>query len=161
MEENLKDINPVKDIQQSIDVRYKLAAADYLEQLRRGGDVKDITDVLKKHDCLLPENPTEEEIASWRKFREEIYPALPRLKDLRAKALEAIHAKKERLEAETLPNLTQLLKTLDHDIEEITKNREQKASTNNIFIFNNDQAQRIAARLQGRDGKVDSYTVEE
>lgn len=149
---------------QPISVRYKQVAAEVLENLRNDADMN-LTAVMVKYNCLLPENPTEEDLAEWEKFRSDIYPALPRLKDLRAKTLEALHHKAgdaKRLSAEPISNLTQLLKTLDHDIEVASGNAlERGSTTNNVFIFNNDQANRIAARLTARVGKVDSYAVEE
>ena len=168
MEEEIKDIviknTPLSfilpvDLTAPLSVRYKQASLQVLENIRTLGSMK-LEPTLAHYGCALSENPSEEELADYRKFIEDIYPAVPRLKDLRMKTLEAIHKRSDLFGSETLTNLTQLLKTLDHDIDTAEGN-EVGRTTNNVFIFNNDQAQRIAARLSGRDGKTDSYAVEE
>ena len=165
--EIIKDNNKehaIKDIQ-PLSVRYKQASLQVLENLRNTGN-PGVTEAMTKFNCHLPENPTEEELESYRKFREEIYPALARLKDLQAKTIEAIHKKtvgengENKLEHERIETLTGLLKTVDHDIEVVSGNNANKV-TNNVFIFNDERAKRIAARLTGRDGEVDRYTVTE
>lgn len=153
------------DLTLPIAVRYKQASLQVLENLRNTGE-PNLTGAMTKYGCFLPEKPNEEELEAYRKFREDIYPAFARLKDMQAKTIEAIHKKtkdekgEERLHHEPLPNLIALLKTIDHDIE-VFNGSEVNKGTTNVFIFNNDQANRIAARLTGRNGKVDSYAVSE
>ena len=153
-------------INQPLSVRYKMASLMVLENLRNTGN-PGLTEAMTKYNCLLSDNPTEEELQAYRTFREDVYPAVARLKDLQAKTIEALHAKSvddegnNKLKHERIETLTGLLKTIDHDIDVAEGRDVGRGVTNNVFIFNDERAKRIAARLTGGDGKVDSYTVEE
>ena len=152
-------------IEQPISVRYKMASLQVLENLRNTGNPK-LMEAMTKYNCHLSDIPSEEELEAYKKFREDVYPAIARLKDLRAKTIEAIHAKsigedgEDRLHHERIETLSGLLKTIDHDID-VAEGKDNGRVTNNVFIFNDERAKRIAARLSGRDGEINSYTVEE
>lgn len=160
IKDNLTDIkDDVKDIQMSvidqpISVRYKMASLQVLENLRNTGEVG-LTEAMEKYNCVLSDNPSEEELEAYRKFREDVYPAVARLKDLQAKTIETLHAKtrddegNNKLKHERIETLTGLLKTIDHDID-VAEGRDIGRVTNNVFIFNEDQVSRIAKEYLDR-----------
>jgi len=113
-----------------LELRYKLAGVAYLENLRNKEGVP-LTSILSDYGCLPTESSTEDEITSYQEFYATLYPALDRLRDLRYKALEALH--KITLESEKTDTIKDLLKILNHDILEIEGANKPRNLTQNFI----------------------------
>ena len=133
--------------------RYNIASGIVLDRLRKAsgkGLSETMTEILARCGIVLSDSPTDEEVTQYRAFCEKLYPALDRLGDLRAKAIESLHSKP--LQEQTVPNLTRLLSVLDSDIEMIKEGGGGKKIKNTLNIqinqYNDVELQEIRKKYE-------------
>jgi len=152
---------PEIDMTTTIDDRFVKAKEYVLVSLRKAsgrGKMAPISDILVHFGVTLPEKPSQSEITQYEKFCQEIYPALDRLKDLRARAIESLHAK--ILTPQKTSDLTALVKILNGDIDDIENGGRGKngSPTFNIQInteeFNNILSSYQAKKIVKDDVKI-------
>jgi len=126
---------PEVNLEEEIEQRYRKAKDYILRSLRHAsgkGKMVPISEVLTHFGITLPPTPSQAQIAQYNAFTKDIYPAIERLKDLRARAIEALHAK--NLKSESTSNLTSLLKTVTGDIDTIENGADKSKPNQTLNI---------------------------